>query len=282
MAFGMAITWAINGAVLRWLPDDLDPFWVNLWRAVIGLALYLPLLLLTGSLAQLHLLTRRQLLLLGASVLVAGVAGDACYLASLRRLGLSRAFPIVNSYPLFAILLGVILGSETFRWSTLLGACLVVVGLSVVMRQRETDGEAAARSGGSIQGVGLAVLTAALYGLEGVLIAAADAQVNGMLANAVRAPLVIVCGAGLVLVRGKGTRLRDLDRRGWLALIAAKPLLEAMPAAGIAWLVAGGVFYTGGIWFYRHKEMPYSHTIWHLFVIAGTVCHFITIAAYSF
>ena len=233
MAFGMAITWAINGAVLRLLPDDLDPFWVNLWRAVIGLALYIPLLLLTGSLAQLHLLTRRQLLLLGASVLVAGVAGDACYLASLRRLGLSRAFPIVNSYPLFALLLGVVLGSETFRWSTLLGACLVVVGLAVVMRQREADAEAEAESGDSLNGVGLAVGTAALYGLEGVLIAAADAQVNGMLANAVRAPLVIVCGAGIVLARGNGSRLRDMGIRGWLALIAS---------AALGWVLAGSMW----------------------------------------
>ena len=69
---------------------------------------------------------------------------------------------------------------------------------------------------------------------------------------------------------------------GWLVLIAVKPLLQAMPAAGVAWLVAGGLCYTGGIWFYRHKEMPYSHMIWHLFVIAGTVCHFIAIIAYSF
>jgi hemolysin III len=69
---------------------------------------------------------------------------------------------------------------------------------------------------------------------------------------------------------------------GWLVLIAIEPLLEAMPLAGIAWLVAGGLCYTGGIWFYRHREMPYSHLIWHLFVIAGTVCHVVAIMGYGF
>ena len=58
--------------------------------------------------------------------------------------------------------------------------------------------------------------------------------------------------------------------------------LVALAAAAIAWLVAGGLCYTGGIWFYRHKEMPYSHLVWHLFVIAGTVCHVVAIMGYGY
>jgi hemolysin III len=93
--------------------------------------------------------------------------------------------------------------------------------------------------------------------------------------------------AGIILKSVSGVRYHGLSIAiyvvmGWLALIAVKPLVEAMPAAGIAWLVAGGVSYTGGIWFYRHKEMPYSHLIWHLFVIAGTACHVVAIMGYGF
>lgn len=69
---------------------------------------------------------------------------------------------------------------------------------------------------------------------------------------------------------------------GWLVLIAAKPLMDSMPLAGVLWLLAGGCFYTGGILFYRAKHVPYAHFIWHLFVAAGTVCHFIAIANYGF
>ena len=93
--------------------------------------------------------------------------------------------------------------------------------------------------------------------------------------------------AGIILKSISGAKYHGVAlgiyvAMGWLVLIAVKPLVQAMPAAGVAWLVAGGLCYTGGIWFYRHKEMPYSHMIWHLFVIAGTVCHFIAIIAYSF
>ena len=93
--------------------------------------------------------------------------------------------------------------------------------------------------------------------------------------------------AGIILKSISGQRFHGLSiaiyvAMGWIVLIAAKPLVQAMPAAGIAWLVAGGLFYTGGIWFYRHKAMPYAHLVWHLFVIAGTVCHFISIMGYAF
>ena len=69
---------------------------------------------------------------------------------------------------------------------------------------------------------------------------------------------------------------------GWLVVIAAKPLFEAMPFAGIMWLLAGGICYTGGIVFYRMKSVPYMHFVWHLFVVAGTVCHFVAISRYGF
>ena len=93
--------------------------------------------------------------------------------------------------------------------------------------------------------------------------------------------------AGILLKSIAGVRFHGLSiaiyvAMGWLVLIAVEPLIEAMPAAGVAWLVAGGVCYTGGIWFYRHKEMPYSHLIWHLFVIAGTACHVVAIMGYGF
>jgi hemolysin III len=68
---------------------------------------------------------------------------------------------------------------------------------------------------------------------------------------------------------------------GWLALVALKPLLAALPAAGFAWLLAGGLFYTVGVVFYALDDRRrWFHEIWHLFVLAGSVTHYFTILFY--
>jgi hemolysin III len=68
---------------------------------------------------------------------------------------------------------------------------------------------------------------------------------------------------------------------GWLALIAIRPIWLHMPTPGVLWLVAGGVAYTAGVAFYAFDRVRYLHFVWHLFVIAGTVCHFVAVLNYS-
>ena len=68
---------------------------------------------------------------------------------------------------------------------------------------------------------------------------------------------------------------------GWLILIAAKPLSERVPGWGLFWLVAGGVAYTAGVGFYAADRLRYSHFVWHLFVLAGTTCHFVAVLYYA-
>jgi hemolysin III len=67
---------------------------------------------------------------------------------------------------------------------------------------------------------------------------------------------------------------------GWLALFAAKPLLASVPLPGLLWLLAGGLFYSLGAVFYLWKKLPFHHGIWHLFVLAGSVCHYFAILFY--
>ncbi|WP_452299552.1 PAQR family membrane homeostasis protein TrhA [Luteimonas yanweni] len=66
---------------------------------------------------------------------------------------------------------------------------------------------------------------------------------------------------------------------GWLVLVAIKPVLAALDAWTFGWLVAGGVFYTLGTVFYHRESLPFSHAIWHLFCIAGSVCHYVAVMA---
>jgi hemolysin III len=69
---------------------------------------------------------------------------------------------------------------------------------------------------------------------------------------------------------------------GWLILIAIEPLTARVPAPGLLWLVAGGVAYTAGVIFFAaDARLRYSHFIWHLFVMAGTTCHYFAVLWYA-
>ncbi|MDO9387669.1 MAG: hemolysin III family protein [Thiobacillus sp.] len=69
---------------------------------------------------------------------------------------------------------------------------------------------------------------------------------------------------------------------GWLIVIAAEPLSARMPVTGLLWLVAGGLAYTlGVIFFVLDARLRYGHFIWHLFVMAGTACHYFAVYGYA-
>jgi hemolysin III len=84
---------------------------------------------------------------------------------------------------------------------------------------------------------------------------------------------------GVVLKSVFGIRLAVLSTAvyvgmGWLGLIAAGPLTMHLPVAGLTWLVGGGVLYTLGVVFFAWERLRFSHTLWHVFVLAGSISHF--------
>jgi len=95
----------------------------------------------------------------------------------------------------------------------------------------------------------------------------------------------IWCAAAL----GVGAKLFDRLRHplwstglyvamGWMAVAAAVPLYERMSASGLAWLVAGGLAYTAGaVVFLFDNKLRFAHFVWHLFVLAGSACHFFAV-----
>ncbi len=66
---------------------------------------------------------------------------------------------------------------------------------------------------------------------------------------------------------------------GWLVVVAIRPVMAALDDWTLGWLVAGGLFYTLGTVFYHRESLRYSHAIWHLFCIAGSVCHYVAVMA---
>ncbi len=67
---------------------------------------------------------------------------------------------------------------------------------------------------------------------------------------------------------------------GWLCVLAIKPILASVATGGLILMVAGGLLYTAGVPFYACKKIPYNHAIWHIFVLAASICHYFAIYFY--
>ena len=82
----------------------------------------------------------------------------------------------------------------------------------------------------------------------------------------------------------KGMRIMSLllyVLMGWMAVLAAVPLIEALGEDGFRWLAAGGLIYTAGIVFYvTDEKWRYGHGVWHLFVLGGSTCHYVAVLRY--
>ena len=68
---------------------------------------------------------------------------------------------------------------------------------------------------------------------------------------------------------------------GWLVVIVIRPLAAAVPPATIFWLAAGGVTYTLGVIFFVREHVRYNHFVWHVFVLGGTLCHYVAVLTYA-
>jgi hemolysin III len=100
--------------------------------------------------------------------------------------------------------------------------------------------------------------------------------------------LAIVWGLailGVVLQVTIPARVRRLSvvlylAMGWLAVIAIGPLVRSLQPRGLALLFLGGLAYTLGVVFFSWRRLPYHHAVWHLFVLAGSACHFFCVLDY--
>lgn len=90
-------------------------------------------------------------------------------------------------------------------------------------------------------------------------------------------------GIALDLQQPKSARYLSVPLQlamGWLAVVALEPLASALTPGGFALLVAGGLAYTVGVVFYACDRLPFNHAVWHVFVLAGSACHFSCVMGY--
>jgi hemolysin III len=108
---------------------------------------------------------------------------------------------------------------------------------------------------------------------------------RGVVGYSLLASVWLLAAAGIVVKVKNADRLADTSPLpclllGWLVVAAIRPLMAAMPVGGIELLVAGGVSYSIGMWFYCRDEKRYFHAIWHLLVMAGSAFHFAAVLLY--
>ena len=100
--------------------------------------------------------------------------------------------------------------------------------------------------------------------------------------------LIVVWGLALLGVGFKALFIHRFQKisvltyvlMGWLSVIVLKELSANIAPGGLVWLAAGGVIYTIGVIFYAMKKVRYTHTIWHIFVLGGSICHFFSVLFY--
>lgn len=83
-----------------------------------------------------------------------------------------------------------------------------------------------------------------------------------------------------IMSSGSGTKIWSIGlylAMGWLILVASNQLVDVVPSRAVTFLILGGLFYTLGIFFYIWKSRAYTHAIWHLFVLAGSIMHFFAV-----
>jgi len=190
-----------------------------------------------------------------------------------------------------------------------LGAALSVAGLFVLVRLSTIHGDGWHVAGTGVFGCALVLLytLSTLYHLSrdpatkqwlrkcdhaGIFLLIAGSYTPFLLVT-LRGPLgwslfAIIWGlgfAGIILKFWFAGHFRAVSTlvylgMGWLVLFVLRPLLEVLPLSAVWVLVAGGVCYTGGVVFYLWKRLPYHHAIWHLFVVAGSICHWYAVFEY--
>ena len=100
--------------------------------------------------------------------------------------------------------------------------------------------------------------------------------------------LVIIWGLAILGVSFKTLFIHRFEKlsvltyilMGWLCVVALNELLVSIPLGGLIWLAAGGVVYTLGVIFYAMHRIPYTHAVWHVFVLGGSICHYFAVLFY--
>jgi bacterial/archaeal transporter family protein len=223
LALLQSACWAGTSILLRVLSKRLDAYVVNGLRSIVGWVVVVLITLGTGGFADWHLLSWTRLFYLVVPGILGGVFGDALYVYSLKAIGINRAFPISNTYPLFTVLLSALLLGEPITWLMIVGMVLVLLGVYLVARPRNSidDAPGSLPRAVLLKGILFALGTAIIWGSTAVMLVLGLKGINSAMANTVRVPAVALIALMVAARRGNLREVKTLSRNTVLLLIVA-------------------------------------------------------------
>lgn len=228
-----ALVWTLIGVSARALAPHFNALSVNMLRSAVGGVMLGVVVLAIGGVGNLGAVSAWAWVLLTVSVITAFAIGDTAFFESTKTIGLARAMTISMIYPLIASGLGVWLLGERITAPVAAGTLVTLAGLALIVSDRAPAGGPA--SGETRRGLGLALLSAVVWGVSPVMMTPAIREVDPVSIQAVRLPLA----AGVLWVtpwaRGAGARVRR-DWRTVGPLLLAIGALTALSA--VTWVAA--------------------------------------------
>lgn len=214
-----AMCWASGSVLTKGLSRKLDPFTVNAPRTLIGGVVLVLVALLTGRAPGYQVLSTDQLFFMVASMWIGGGMGDSLYVSSLSRIGVSRAFPIANSYPAITLILGLVFLQEAVSLPIVGGLILVLAGIMVMSRVAGRSPAAAIEETNAKRGIGAALMASFCWAASMILVAPGVEGVDSILVGSIRVPALSLALWVVVLARGTYRDLAKLNRADWIRLV---------------------------------------------------------------
>ena len=222
LALVSALLWSVASVLMALGSHRLHVLPLNLIRCVVSSVFFWALLPFYGGLEAFRTVPSSAWLWLVVSVLILLVVGDTLYFRSLNLAGVSWAMPVAGINPLWAILLAALFVDEPLTWSLLLGALLVVAGVTLLSRPEMHSSNGQAIEPAALRkGLLIALLVSLLWGAGQVTLKPATAGMHSVVANSIRQPLAMFILLAINLRTGLWKELRGLDRRSWALILLA-------------------------------------------------------------
>lgn len=194
----VAFTFALSSVMIKRLQKYASPLFLNFLRTLVGGVIFPLQLLMMGNFRSLWQLSALAVWYLTLSVIFNVVVGDSLYFAAQNRIGVNIATPIVNIYPLFAIIMAVLFLGETVTWIFVGGSLIIITGIIILSISGKNDTQIATDH--KLFGFTFATLSMLSYALGVVVLTVASLGLDPVVANTVRLPVGTILLGGAFLL----------------------------------------------------------------------------------